>query len=172
MPQVVWGHVLCILQASDLNSAATVLPRKAGMWMRASWTQVPLSRPKGCKWARRKTGRWAFENEAGSALSELFKVLDSSQLQVCQVPKRASNTLLVPCKESRFTGSTKKKTGPMMIKFPVCDRCFVHWPHLVPTTPVSHGNHYPITYSLVHWKSSTYISYYCCCHHSCYKWRE
>lgn len=70
MTQVAWGHELCVLWASGLNSAATVLPRKAGMWMRASWTQVPPSRPKGCKWARRKTGRWAFENEAGSVLSQ------------------------------------------------------------------------------------------------------
>ena len=115
-------------------------------------------------------GLW--ERGRQCALTELFKVLDSSQLQVCQIPKGASNTLLIPCKESWFTGSSKEKTDPVMIKFLVCGRCFVHWPHLVPTTPMSHCNYYPITYSLVHCKSSTDISCYCCCHHSYYKWRE
>lgn len=70
MPQVAWGHELCVLWASDLNNTATVLPRKAGKWTRASWTQLPQSRPKGCKWARRKAGRWVVENVTGGVLSQ------------------------------------------------------------------------------------------------------
>lgn len=99
-----------------------------------------------------------------------FKVLDISWLQKCQISEGASNTLLTPSRESWSRGSTRKKTGPAMIKFLACGRCFVHRPRLIPTISVSHSSHDPITHGLVHCKPSTSISYYYwCCHHSYYK---
>lgn len=116
-------------------------------------------------------GLW--ERGRQCALTELFKVLDPSQLPVCQMPKGASNTRLIPSRESWFRGSTKKKIDPVMIRFPVHGRCCLQWPRLVLRAPVSHVNHYPFLYCLVCCKSSTNTScYHCCCRHSYYKWRE
>lgn len=88
MPQVAWGHELCVLWDSDLNNAATVLPRKAGKWPRSSWTQLPQSGPKHCKWARRKAGRWVVENVAGRVLSQCpSKCWTPSSSKVAKHPK-------------------------------------------------------------------------------------
>ena len=78
----------------DLDNAATVLPRNAGMWMRASWTQPPRSRPKGCKWARRKPRRCVSENVAGDAFSPCPSKHWHHPSSKCQTPKGASSTLV------------------------------------------------------------------------------
>lgn len=101
----------------DLDNTATVLPRNAGMWMRASGTQPPRSRPKGCKWARRKPRRCVSENVAGDAFSPCPSKHWRQPSSECQTPKEASSTLLTPCRESWLGGSTKKRKGPAVIKF-------------------------------------------------------
>lgn len=174
MPQVARGHESCVLRASDLNNATTVLPRKAG----CGQGQLDPSATKQTKGLRMgqeegsEMGLW--ERGRPCALTELFKALAPSQLRVCQIPKGVSSRRLVPSRQPWFRGSAKKEIDPVMIRFPRRGRCFVHWPHLVPRAPVSHFNHYPFLYSLVSCESSTNTSCCCCCccHHSYDKWRE
>lgn len=105
----------------DLDNTATVLPRNAGMWMRASWTQLPWNRPKGCKWARRKLRRCISENAAGGAFSPCSSKHWLHPSSKCQTPSGVSSTLLTPCRESWLRGATKRKS-PAVIKFLGCGK--------------------------------------------------
>ena len=128
---------------------------------------------KGLQTGQEEAWRWISEKVAGSAFSQCSSKPWTHPSPKCQTPKGASSTPLTPCREFWLRGSTKEKKGPAMAKFLVCGEYSIPPPRLVPTTPVSSSDHYPIICSLIRCEPSTNAGYYyCCCHHSYYRWRE